>query len=92
MVMKRKNALSAAAGASNIEQWAINKAVHYNEWTNFGKNDFEPVANAFKDLLQCFRCENCKSWLHVTPRGIPESLRCSCNAIHFNLKEKPKRI
>ena len=89
--VRRKGVLSLSAAASNIEQWAVNKAVHYNEWTNFGKKDFEPVANAFKDLLQCFRCEICKSWLHVTPRGIPESLRCSCNAVHFNLKAKPKR-
>jgi hypothetical protein len=34
---KRKAALSTSAGASNVENWAINKAVHYNEWANFGK-------------------------------------------------------
>jgi len=28
--------------------------------------------------------------MHVTPRTIPESLRCGCNAINFNLKQKPK--
>ena len=87
---QRKAALSTAAGASNVEQWAVNKAVHYNEWANFGKKDFEPVVVAFKALLVCFRCEICESWLHVTPRGIPESLRCSCNATSFNLKRNPK--
>src|SRR3954464_5282298 len=40
---KRKEALSTSAGASNIEQWAVNKAVHYNEWANFGRKDFQPV-------------------------------------------------
>ena len=89
-VTQRKAALSTAAGASGVEQWAVNKAVHYNEWANFGKKDFEPVVAAFKALLVCFRCETCESWLHVTPRGIPESLRCSCNATSCNLIRKPK--
>lgn len=86
--VKRKEALSAAAAASNVEQWAVNKAVHYNEWANFGKKDFQPVVSAFKALLACFRCDTCESWVHVTPRGIPESLRCGCNAINLNLKIK----
>ncbi|MCA9464097.1 MAG: AAA family ATPase [Nitrospira sp.] len=88
VAVKRKQALSAAAGASNVEQWAVNNAVHYNEWANFGKKDFQPVVSAFRALLECFRCDTCESWVHVTPRGIPESLRCGCNAINFNLKTK----
>ena len=78
---KRKAALSTSAGASNVEKWAVNKAVHYNEWANFGKRDFEPVVTAFKELLGCFRCETCESWVHVTPRGNPEisALRLQCD-------------
>jgi hypothetical protein len=87
---KRKTALSTSAGASNVENWAVNKAVHYNEWANFGKRDFEPVVAAFKELLGCFRCENCNSWMYVTPRGTPECLRCACNAINLNLKPQSK--
>jgi hypothetical protein len=87
---KRKAELSACAGASNVEQWAVNKAVHYNAWANFGKKDFEPVVAAFKDLLACFRCEVCESWVYVTPRVTPESLRCACNAINLNLKLRHK--
>lgn len=87
---KRKASLSTSVSASSIEQWAINKAVHYNEWANFGKKDFEPIVAAVKELLGCFRCESCESWLYVTPRGIPESLRCACNVINLNLKPKPK--
>lgn len=86
----RKAALSNSNGAANVELWAVNKAVHYNEWANFGKKDFEPVAAAFKDLLGCFRCEACDSWLYVTPRVNSESLRCACSAITLNLKPKPK--
>lgn len=87
---KCKAALSQANIAANVEQWAVNKAVHYNEWANFGKKDFEPVVDAFKNLLRCFRCEGCDSWLYVTPRTNPESLRCSCGEINLNLRPKPK--
>jgi hypothetical protein len=87
---KRKTSLADSNGAANVEQWAVNKAVHYNEWANFGKNDFEPVVAAFKDLLSHFRCEACDSWLYVTPRVNSETLRCTCNAIALNLKQRPK--
>ena len=67
----------------------MNRAVHYNEWGNFGRKDFEPVVAAFRELLDSVRCTDCQSWLDVTPRGSPESLRCPCSAINMNLKSKP---
>ena len=88
--VKRKAALSASAGASGVEQWAVNKAVHYNEWANFGKKDFEPVVTSFRKLLDCFRCDTCESSVHVMPRGAPESVRCICGEFNLNLKPKPK--
>ncbi|MBX9719081.1 ATP-binding protein [Candidatus Binatia bacterium] len=87
---QRKAALAASAGAYNVEQWAVNKAVHYNEWANFGRKDFEPVVAAFKDLLSCLRCPDCEAWLYVTPRVSPDTLRCPCNRISLSLKSKPK--
>ena len=87
---KRKATLSTSNAATSVEQWAVNKAVHYNEWANFGKKDFEPVVAAFKELLACFGCDKCESWLYVTPRGNPELLRCGCNAVSINLKPKAK--
>jgi hypothetical protein len=86
-----RTSLSTCKGASAVEQWAVNKAVHYNEWANFGKKDFEPVIAAFRDLLDRFRCEACDSWLYVTPkRGTSESLRCACSKLNYNLKPKSK--
>lgn len=80
-----KTALSASSGASNVAQWAVNKAVHYNEWANFGRKDFEPVVVAFKELLECLRCKDCQSWPYVTPRGgSPESLRCQRMVVKLN--------
>lgn len=87
----RKKALSESKVAADMEQWAVNKAVHYNEWANLGKRDFEPVVAAYKEFLERFRCVTCDSWLYVTPkRGPSESLRCDCDAHSFNLKSKPK--
>lgn len=40
--------------------------------------------------MESFSCNECQSGVYVMPRGIPESLRCTCNAINLNLKAKPK--
>ena len=85
---RRPDAVPAANRKAPLESRpkAVNKAVHYNEWANFGKKDFEPVVAAFKALLACFRCEPCD----LMPRVNPESVRCDCNTIGLNLKPKPK--
>ena len=82
---ERKRFLEACDASARVEQWAVNKLVHYNAWANFGKNDFEPVAKAFKELLECFRCKSCDGWIYVLPRVNPQSLRCICTKIEFNL-------
>lgn len=74
---------------TNAEQWAINPSVHFNEWENFQRQEFQEVVSAFKELLENLRCENenCKSYLYVLPtKGKAEELRCSCGAITINLK------
>jgi hypothetical protein len=88
--LDRKAKLTTCNGSVNVERWAVNKAVHYNEWENFGRKDFEPVVAAFRELLDCFRCTSCDSWLHVTPRVMPETVRCGCNKVGLNLARKPK--
>lgn len=90
VAVARRNTLSDANRAAGVEQWAINKTVHYNEWANFGRTDFTPVVSAFKTLLGCFQCEECKGWLHVSPRVQPENVRCPCAKINMNLTPRPK--
>ena len=91
LIAKKKTHFSSCALARDEEQWAVNKAVHFNEWANFGKKDFEPVVQAFKELLDCFRCDDCKAWIYLSPpRGNLESLRCPCNGINLNFTLKPK--
>jgi hypothetical protein len=75
--------------AANVEQWAINPAVHYNEWANFSKEDFVPVVKAYKGLLSVLRCSRCETWLYVSPsKGTADVLRCDCTKMNFNLKKK----
>lgn len=78
---------------SNVEQWQINPAVHFNEWASLQKEDFIPVVQAHRRLIEGFRCPNpdCQGYVHLVPeRGRPESLRCACNQISINLIEKGK--
>lgn len=63
--------------------------VHYNEWANLSKEDFQPIVDAFKALDLAVRCENCGSILFVRPHvGKEEELRCKCGEIHINLVTK----
>jgi energy-coupling factor transporter ATP-binding protein EcfA2 len=80
----RKEILAAVDG----EQWAINKAIHFNEWADLSKEDFQPVVDVFKGLLEQFRCAKCNSWVAISPRKQPADLRCDCGAFRLNLKEK----
>ena len=88
MVGTLKEKISASWKASQGEQWAVNNAVHYNSWANFGKNDFEPVVAAFKKLLDLFHCKSCGSLLYANPKTSPEALRCRCGTFNFNLNKK----
>ena len=73
---------------TNAEQWAINPSVHFNEWANLHRDEFQEVVWAFKELLESLRCENdsCKSYLYILPRkGKPEEMRCNCGTTNINL-------
>ena len=89
-LLEEKERLSTCNGSVAVEQWAINKAVHYNEWADFGKNDFTPVVTAFRELLAYYRCKSCDSWLYVAYDGEPDSLCCGCGDVLFKLRNKPK--
>jgi hypothetical protein len=85
----RKSTFAALANTSNAEQWQVNVAVHYNSWENLRKEDFEPVAKAFRDLLSGFTCPDCNEYLRMSPeRETPGSLRCECGKTNINLRIK----
>src|SRR3546814_2915623 len=39
---------AASKATTNVEQWQMNKAVHYNAWADLEKGDFLPVVTAFR--------------------------------------------
>lgn len=89
-VLARRDEFAVRMAATKVEEWAVNKAVHFNAWANFGKKDFQPVVAAYKELLESFRCKGCDTWLHITPRNNPEVLRCVCGAVSLTLRTKAK--
>lgn len=87
-IASRESAFAASVAASNVEQWQVNVAVHYNSWDNLGKEDFRPVVKAFQDLLGEFTCAACKEYVRISPdRETPESLRCDCGKTNMNLRK-----
>ena len=88
-VAARMSAFSLLVKASKAEQWQVNIAVHYNNWDNLIKEDFEPVAEAFRNLLGGFTCSHCNGYLRVSPdRDTPETIRCECGKTSINLCRK----
>ena len=88
-IEKKRTKAKALVAKSNVEQWAINPSVHFNEWANLQSHEFQEVVDAFKELLENLRCDNehCKSYLYISPRkGKAEELRCNCGATSVNLK------
>jgi hypothetical protein len=85
----QESEFSARVAKSNVEQWQINPAVHYNEWANLQPADFAPVVTAFRELLESFMCPSCRGFLYVIPeRGERHELRCPCGAVPINLKRR----
>ena len=88
-VVALKTARAEALPAYDGEAWVVNKAVHFNEWANFTKAEFQKVVEAFKSLLTGLRCSSCESWFYATPRkGDLESLRCRCGSVTLNLRRR----
>ena len=74
---------------TNAERWMINPTIHYNNWSNLSKPEFEQVIDAFRDLYGVFVCSKCHGILHlVISGGRQEAVRCNCTQINWNLVPK----
>ena len=75
---------------THVEQWSINTSVHYNHWEDMSKEDFSPVADAFRDLQDLFTCSTCGGLLEKIPRkGSLQVAKCPCGKVNWNLRQKP---
>ena len=73
-----------------VEKGSINASVHYNNWENMSKEDFSPVADAFRDLHGLFECSTCGGLLQKFPRkGSLQVAKCPCGKFNWNLRQKP---
>ncbi|MGI6481949.1 MAG: AAA family ATPase [Methanobacterium sp.] len=78
-------------GRINVERWAVNPAVHFNEWADFTPQDFKPVVDSFNSLFSLFQCDKCGTILHlVTSEGNSEAVKCNCGSVTWNLKNRKK--
>ncbi|MCY3578902.1 MAG: ATP-binding protein [bacterium] len=68
------------------ERWAVNPAVHYNNWGNFAIEDFRPVVDAYREFLGTFLCSVCNSQIYLVKKGLQDDgFRCQCGNISFSL-------
>ena len=78
--------------SAQVEQWAINAEVHYNDWTNLSGAEFRTAVEAFGDLYGLFECSQCGGLLALTYDGhIPAAVRCPCAKVSWNLQARPGR-
>ncbi len=88
----KEKAIGICFQKSNADQWQINPAIHYNEWANLTPDDFKHVANAFRELMAKFFCqENGCGGLYYTTYETPKelsSVRCSGGHLNVDLKRK----
>jgi hypothetical protein len=85
-VEERQKRFTECQTRQGDEQWVVNRAVHFNEWADFAPAEFEPVIEACRNLVECFRCDKCGSWLRATPRTSAKVLKCDCSDVVLNLE------
>ena len=89
-MIERESQRKQVYGRTYAEHWAINPNVHYNNWVNMSKQDFEPVVEAFSDLQALFECVECGSLIgQVLRNGKPEVVKCECSRVTLNLRRNP---
>jgi hypothetical protein len=88
-IATRDNAFTEAKTKAGHDNWQVNTAVHFNEWADLQKQDFQPVVAAFKAFVGSFSCPTCHEMFYVIPdRGKPEAVRCGCGELNLNLIPK----
>ena len=73
----------------NMEAWAVNANVHYNNWASFSAADLRDVVDAFRDLWSLLECVRCVGVIRVVRDGhVDNSVTCDCGQFRWNLVKK----
>lgn len=71
------------------EQWVVNRTTHYTHWATLVKEDFEPIVEAFEDLVSSLTCQSCKQACHLlcntSNPSNPEMMQCECGKMCYRL-------
>ncbi len=51
-IVAHSDGFDAARVKTSVDQWQINAAVHFNAWADLQKQDFSPLALAYKKLVE----------------------------------------
>jgi len=77
--------------ATGAEQWAVNKAIHFDSWYTLGQEDFRDVVRSMQNMCEQFLCSKCGGTIHLALSDHrPVAMRCSCQNISWNLESKSK--
>lgn len=89
-LLEFENIAQSIYARTNAERWSMNPAIHYTNWENLSKADFQPLVDAFRDLYGVFTCTKCDNLLHVVSSGPKlEGVICGCHQVDWNLISKP---
>ena len=68
-----------------IEEWAVNAAVHFNEWENLSPDEFKDVVDAFQDFRDLLHCDKCSRLLHISDDK--DLILCGCGNVLWPLPQ-----
>lgn len=72
-----------------IERWAVNPHIHYNNWADLTPEEFTTVVQAFHDLSLLFECAGCAQLIQVTEtHGGEVAVKCACGQVNWNLEQR----
>ena len=82
-IQKVDNRRSQIFTQLGIEGWAVNAAVHHNEWANLSSDEFKDVVDVFRDFYDLLHCEKCNRLLRVSDGK--ELIMCDCPNVRWPL-------
>lgn len=88
-IMERKEDLGEKFNEVNTYIKDVHSQVHYTNWAQLTRHDFQPVFDILRTYLELISCPECHGHLLVSRRrDNTKFLDCGCGHIHWNLNRK----